>query len=34
LDVWLFVIPFAAGMLILEEFRKYFARRFINRPRR
>jgi sodium/potassium-transporting ATPase subunit alpha len=32
-DVWLFVIPFAVGMLILEEFRKYLARRFINWPR-
>jgi sodium/potassium-transporting ATPase subunit alpha len=32
LDVWLFIIPFAAGMLILEEFRKYFARRITNRP--
>lgn len=28
--VWLFVIPFAIGMLMLEEFRKYLARRFIN----
>ena len=34
LDVWLFVIPFAAGMLILEEVRKYVARRFINGPHR
>lgn len=34
LDVWLFVIPFAVGMLILEEVRKYFARRFINWPHR
>lgn len=33
-DVWLFVIPFAVGMLILEEVRKYFARRFINWPQR
>jgi hypothetical protein len=30
LQAWLFVIPFAVGMLILEEFRKYFARRFIS----
>lgn len=30
LDVWLFVIPFAVGMLILEELRKHLARRFIN----
>jgi len=30
LDVWLFVIPFAVGMLILEELRKYLARRFNN----
>ena len=30
LPAWLFVIPFAVGMLILEEFRKYFARRFIR----
>ena len=34
LQVWLFVIPFAVGMLILEELRKYFARRFINWPHR
>jgi hypothetical protein len=34
LDVWLFVIPFAVGMLMLEEFRKYYARRFINWPQR
>jgi magnesium-transporting ATPase (P-type) len=34
LDVWLFVIPFAVGMLILEEVRKYFARRYINWPNR
>jgi sodium/potassium-transporting ATPase subunit alpha len=27
---WLFVIPFAVGMLILEELRKYIARRFIS----
>jgi magnesium-transporting ATPase (P-type) len=32
--VWLFMIPFAIGMLILEEFRKYLARRFINPPHR
>ena len=30
LDVWLFVMPFAVVMLILEEARKYLARRFIN----
>jgi sodium/potassium-transporting ATPase subunit alpha len=30
LDVWLFVIPFAVGMVILEEVRKYFARRLIS----
>jgi magnesium-transporting ATPase (P-type) len=30
LDVWLFVIPFAIGMLLLEEFRKYLARHFIS----
>lgn len=34
LDVWLFVVPFAAGMLILEESRKYIARRFIQWPHR
>lgn len=27
-DVWLFLIPFAIGMLMLEEFRKYLARHF------
>lgn len=30
LDVWLFVIPFAIGMLMLEEFRKCLARHFSN----
>lgn len=30
LDVWIFVIPFAIGMLMLEEFRKYLARHFCN----
>jgi sodium/potassium-transporting ATPase subunit alpha len=34
LDVWLFVIPFAVGVLILEESRKYCGRRFINWPHR
>jgi hypothetical protein len=26
-EVWLFVIPFAAGMLALEELRKWIVRR-------
>jgi sodium/potassium-transporting ATPase subunit alpha len=26
-EIWVFVIPFAAGMLILEELRKWLARR-------
>jgi magnesium-transporting ATPase (P-type) len=26
-EVWLFVIPFAAGMLVLEELRKWIVRR-------
>lgn len=34
LSVWLFMIPFAIGMLLLEEFRKYVARRFSNPPHR
>ena len=32
LDVWLFVIPFAVGMLTLEEFRKYVSRRLVDWP--
>jgi sodium/potassium-transporting ATPase subunit alpha len=32
LRAWLFVIPFAVGMLILEELRKVFARRIIDWP--
>ena len=34
LQSWLFVVPFAVGMLALEELRKYFARHFINWPHR
>ena len=30
LQVWLFVIPFAVGMLILEELRKYVLRRSVD----
>ena len=30
LRVWLFVIPFAVGMLILEELRKRIASRYIS----
>lgn len=32
LQTWLFVIPFAVAMLLLEELRKYCARRFIHQP--
>ncbi len=28
IDVWLFVVPFALGMLVLEELRKWAARKF------
>jgi sodium/potassium-transporting ATPase subunit alpha len=34
LHVWLFIFPFAVGMLILEEVRKHFSRHFINWPHR
>ncbi len=30
-QVWLFVIPFAAGMLVLEELRKWIVRRSFRR---
>jgi hypothetical protein len=30
LQAWLFVIPFAIGMLMLEECRKYLARHFMT----
>jgi sodium/potassium-transporting ATPase subunit alpha len=33
--VWFFVLPFASGLLILEEFRKWFVRvRLLNRVAR
>ncbi len=31
-EVWLFVLPFALGMLVLEEFRKWVVRRRITTP--
>jgi sodium/potassium-transporting ATPase subunit alpha len=31
-EIWVFVIPFAAGMLILEELRKWFARKRLLNP--
>ena len=31
-EVWLFIIPFAAGMFILEELRKWLARRRLLSP--
>ena len=30
-DAWLFLVPFAAGMLVLEELRKWFVRRSLLR---
>ena len=30
IDVWLFVIPFALGMLMLEELRKWWVRKFFG----
>lgn len=31
LEVWLFLLPWAAGMILLEEMRKYCARRRLAR---
>ncbi|HEX9156180.1 MAG TPA: cation-transporting P-type ATPase, partial [Nitrospira sp.] len=31
-DVWIFVVPFAAGMFLLEELRKWLARKRLLRP--
>jgi len=32
-EVWLFVIPFAAGMLVLEELRKWIVRKILRNDR-
>jgi hypothetical protein len=32
-EVWLFVVPFALGMLLLEELRKEFVRRWPRQRR-
>jgi hypothetical protein len=31
-ELWLFTVPFALGMLLLEEFRKWLARRRAVQP--
>jgi len=31
-EVWLFLMPFAAAMLLLEELRKWFVRKHLRFP--